>query len=411
MDLPPRPIFFNQNGMAMHDLVRDPLVSVVIVNWNYQAFVAQAIDSVIRQTYERIECVIVDNGSTDQSIEVIEKAIACDERFRLLRFDRNLGHFGGAMAALDQLKGRFVAFLDADDYYFPDFLASHIQVHLSAIKPTAFTSSNAAIVDGDGVLISGAFHRFEPGDWRFKANLPEKPQFLIGGVTQQRYDRLVTETLFGGEELGYWFWQPGSSNVMRRELIEILRPDKDKEIPFGGVDTYCLIPLFAITGATVIDESLSAYRLHEANDWGRIPQVNGVLAGNMDAYARNKVLKRLLLTTVIEKAEIISSIINPCYRYFRFLEIVVHNSGETTLLGRESAFSNQEVSEVLARKMPFFVQTWGVTTVSREFRNFMRFKELFRIMSRALKGRARAVALFKVLKNELRRVLGKKKKR
>lgn len=315
------------------------------------------------------------------------------------------------MAALDQLKGRFVAFLDADDYYFADFLASHVQVHLSAIKPTAFTSSNAAIVDGDGVLISGAFHRFEPGDRRFKANLPEKPQFLVGGVTQQRYDRLLTETLFGGEELGYWFWQPGSSNVMRRELIEILRPAKDKEIPFGGVDTYCLIPLYAITGATVIDELLSAYRLHELNDWGRIPQVNGVLAGNMDAYARNKVLKRLLLTTVIEKAEIISSIINPCYRYFRFLEIVVQNSGETTLLGRESAFSNQELSDVLTRKMPFFVKTWGVTTVSREFRNFMRFKELLRIMSRAFKGRTRAVALFKVLKNELRRLIRKKRKR
>lgn len=394
----------------MHDSIRDPLVSIIIVNWNYQRFIVQAIDSVKQQTYQRFECVVVDNGSTDQSVQVIERAIEGDERFRLLRLERNLGHYAGAMGAFEQLKGRFVAFLDADDYYFPEFLSSHIQVHLSAIRPTAFTSSNAVIVDDDGVLISGAFHRYEPNDGRFRRNLPETAQLLVGGMTKQRYDRLVTETFFGGEEHGYWFWLPGSSNVMRRELVDVLRPAKDKEIPFGGVDTYNLIPLYAITGATVVDESLSAYRLHDANDWGRIPQLNGVLAGNLDAYARNKVLKRLLLTTVIEKAEILSSIINPAYRYFRFLEIVVHNSGETALLGRDSVFSDEEVIDAMAKKMPFFVQTWGVRTVSREFRKIMRFNQLFKIMSRAFEGRARQRVLAGVLKSEIPRLFRKKKR-
>ncbi len=395
----------------MNDLVLDPLVSVVIVNWNYQAFVAQAIDSVRRQTYPRFECIVVDNGSTDQSVEAIERAIDGDERFKLLRLERNIGHFAGAMTALDQLKGHFVAFLDADDYYFPEFLLSHIQVHLSALRPTAFTSSNAVIVDSDGVFISGAFHRFEFTDERFKRNLPPTPQLLVGDMTEQRYRRLVKGTYFGGEEIGHWFWQPGSSNVMRRELVDVLRPTKDSNIPFGGVDTYFLIPLFAITGATVLDESLSAYRLHGANDWGRIPQLNGVLAGNLQAYARNKLLKRLLIATVIEKVEIISPIIDPATRYFRFLQIVVNNSGETILLGRESAFSSDEVIDAMAKKMPFFVQTWGLKWVYREFRNMMRFDELFKIMSRAFEGRTRLFVRAAVLRIEIRRWYRKKRRR
>lgn len=378
----------------MNDLIAEPLVSVVIVNWNYQQFVAQAINSVKNQTYARWECVIVDNGSSDHSIEVINRTIEGDDRFKLLSLERNIGHFAGAMTALEHTTGRLVAFLDADDYYLPQFLSSHVQVHVSAIKPTAFTSSNAFMVDSHNNLISGGLQRFDEKDERFKKNLPKKPLLLVSGVTSEYYDCLMNGTYFGGEDLGYWYWQHGSSNVLRRELIDILKPTIEGDIPFGGVDTYFLIPLSAITGATVMDTSLSAYRLHETNDWSRIPQFNGVLAGNLDAYARNKVLKRLLIATLIEKAEILSSIINPSYRYFRFLEIVFHHSGEIVLLGQESAFSSNQIIDALSKKMPFFVETFGIGSVYQEFRKMVPYKKLHLIIARNYEGRKRWRLLF-----------------
>lgn len=389
------------NESIAKPLVSEPLVSVVIVNWNYQKFVAQAINSVKNQTYVRWECVIVDNGSSDQSVEVIKRTIEGDDRFKLLSLKRNLGHFAGAMTALEYTTGRLIAFLDADDYYLPQFLSSHVQAHMSAIKPTAFTSSNAFMVDSHENLISGGLQRFDASDERFKKNLPRNPLLLATGVTPEYYDRLANGTYFGGEDLGYWYWQHGSSNVLRRELIDILKPAIDGDIPFGGVDTYFLIPLSAITGVTVMDTPLSAYRLHETNDWSRIPQFNGVLAGNLDAYARNKVLKRLLITTLIEKAEILSSIINPSYRYFRFLEIVFHHSGEIVLLGQESAFSNDQVIDALSKKIPFLVDTFGIISVYHEFRKMMPYATLHRLISRNYEGRKRRQLLLVLWNKEL----------
>lgn len=396
----------------MNAPVLDPLVSIIIVNWNYERFVTQAIDSVKRQTYPQFECVVVDNGSADRSVETIERAIEGDNRFKLLRLERNLGHFGGAMAGLDHTSGRFIGFLDADDYYFPEFLSVHMQVHLSAIRPTAFTSSNCVTVDADGVLIGGAYQRFLPTeDRRFKPNLYRTPQFLVPGMTAGTYKELTREVYFGDENLGYWFWQHGSSNVVRREMLEVLRPPRQDDPPFGGVDTYFLISLAAITGATVLERSLSAYRLHENNDWNRLPQLHGVLAGNLQAYARNKVLKRLLMATIMDKVEDISSLLNPASRIFRFLEIVVNNSGETVLLGNESVFVKDDVINATVSKIPFFVQTFGLKTTHREFRKMMSFNELFTIMSRAFDGRKRVRVRAALWKYEFRRWYRTKVKR
>ena len=151
-----------------------------------------------------------------------------------------------------------------------------------------------------------------------------------------------------------------------------------------------------------MDVSLSAYRLHETNEGSRIPQFNGILAGNLDAYARNKVLKRLLIITLIEKAEILTAMINPSHRYFRFLEIVFHHSGETVLLGRESAFSSDPIVDALVKKMPFFVNTFGMGSVYLEFRKMMPYETLRRVLSRTYEGRRRARVLFFLWERRLR---------
>jgi glycosyltransferase involved in cell wall biosynthesis len=95
--------------------VREPLVSVVIINWNYARYVADAIGSVKDQTYRNVECLVIDNGSSDRSADIIDAAIDGHAQFTLHRLPKNLGQLGAAIWSFDRLRGEFVTYLDADD--------------------------------------------------------------------------------------------------------------------------------------------------------------------------------------------------------------------------------------------------------------------------------------------------------
>lgn len=90
-----------------------PLVSVVIPNYNYARYVGQAIESVLAQTYQPIEVIVVDNGSTDGSLEVIGRY---GESCRVLP-QSDLGQSVGRNRGMQEAKGEFIAFLDADDVW------------------------------------------------------------------------------------------------------------------------------------------------------------------------------------------------------------------------------------------------------------------------------------------------------
>ncbi len=93
-----------------------PLVSVVIPCYNYEKFVAQAIKSVINQTYKRVQLIVVDDGSTDDSIRIIEK-IRGKYGFEFI-IQENKGQSAAINRGMrDYAKGKYVACLDSDDYW------------------------------------------------------------------------------------------------------------------------------------------------------------------------------------------------------------------------------------------------------------------------------------------------------
>ncbi len=69
------------------DLVSPPLVSLLIINWNYGTYIGATIDSIKSQDYPAIEVIVVDNGSTDDSRDVIAKHAGDDPRFRVVHLD------------------------------------------------------------------------------------------------------------------------------------------------------------------------------------------------------------------------------------------------------------------------------------------------------------------------------------
>lgn len=88
-----------------------PLVSAVIPTYNYGRFVARAVESVLRQTWQPLECVVVDDGSTDDTADILRQF---DGRITVVR-QRNAGLAAARNAGIEAATGSFIAFLDADD--------------------------------------------------------------------------------------------------------------------------------------------------------------------------------------------------------------------------------------------------------------------------------------------------------
>ena len=97
------------------DMVKkQPLVSVIITNYNYGQYIKEALDSVIAQTYKNIELIVIDDGSTDDSVEIIDR-FKKDHPSTVVIKQKNKGVVFARNKGLDILSGDFVLIMDADD--------------------------------------------------------------------------------------------------------------------------------------------------------------------------------------------------------------------------------------------------------------------------------------------------------
>lgn len=99
-----------------------PLVSVITPVYNAARWLPATLASVRTQTLTDWEHILVDDGSTDGSLEILETAAREDARFRVLRMERNSGPAVARNHALNAAQGRFIAILDADDLWVPEKL-------------------------------------------------------------------------------------------------------------------------------------------------------------------------------------------------------------------------------------------------------------------------------------------------
>ena len=123
-------------------------VSVIMLTYNREALVGRAIESILDQTMEDFEYIIVDNGSTDKSGEIAEAYAKKDARIRVLHIPKsNIGT--GRNAGLDAAKGEYVTFIDDDDTAEPDMLEF---LYGLAKETGAEISVCGSVKEADGVL-------------------------------------------------------------------------------------------------------------------------------------------------------------------------------------------------------------------------------------------------------------------
>jgi glycosyltransferase involved in cell wall biosynthesis len=103
-------------------VIQGKKISVIIPNYNYGHYLTQAVESVLNQSYNNLELIVVNNGSTDNSLEVL---MPYKNKIRLID-QSNLGQSGARNSGLAEATGDLIAFLDADDFWEPSKLAKQI---------------------------------------------------------------------------------------------------------------------------------------------------------------------------------------------------------------------------------------------------------------------------------------------
>jgi glycosyltransferase involved in cell wall biosynthesis len=130
-----------------------PLVSVVIPAFNAATYIRQALNSVLAQTYQEIEVIVVDDGSSDATSAVVEEFAIKDARFQLVR-QSNAGVGAARNTAIRQARGKYIAPLDADDYWFPEKLAKQVACAEQCGDETGLVYCWSTLVDKHGGFVS-----------------------------------------------------------------------------------------------------------------------------------------------------------------------------------------------------------------------------------------------------------------
>jgi glycosyltransferase involved in cell wall biosynthesis len=208
--------------------MRKPRLSVVINNYNYADYVGEAIESVLAQDCADVECVVVDDGSTDSSRAVIERYAGIKRVYKA-----NGGQLSAVQAGFAEASGDIIVFLDSDDFLHPNACREIAAGWRSGLSLLQFGLTK---IDNAGNTI---------GAW------PSEPF-------------IAADHLGFLLEYGYIPASPMSGNAFSRqylaELFAVSPPDE--RMAADGYLIYCA-PLFGGVGA--IERTLGCYRVHGRN--------------------------------------------------------------------------------------------------------------------------------------------------
>ena len=130
----------------------EDLVSVIMPVFNSSKTLAQSIDSILVQSYSNFEILIVDDFSVDDSWRIISDYMKMDSRVIGIKLSKNVGAAQSRNIGIDKATGRFIAFLDADDYWLPNKLERQIEFAIK--KKAAISHTSYKWIDSQGKELS-----------------------------------------------------------------------------------------------------------------------------------------------------------------------------------------------------------------------------------------------------------------
>lgn len=214
-------------------------VSVVIPVYGVEQYIADAVRSVLQQTYTNFELLIIDDGSPDRSIEICQQI--SDPRIKIIH-QQNRGLSAARNTGIHHAEGEYIAFLDGDDLWLPEKLEKHVD-HLESSAPVGVSFSRSAFIDETGNL--------------------------LGTYQMPKLQEITVFSLLRSNPVGN-----GSAAVVRREVFEAIQfqanLDDSKESSYfdesfrQAEDIECWLRIKIQTPWTLegIPEALTLYRVN-----------------------------------------------------------------------------------------------------------------------------------------------------
>lgn len=213
-----------------------PSITVLINNFNYGRYLRAAIDSALGQDYPEFEVVVVDDRSTDESIDILR---SYGQRITVVELDRNGGQAHGVNHGFAASRGDWVAMLDADDLFLPGKLAAVAERTASLAAGTRMIQDRVQQITAEGL------------PWG-----PPIPAALSDGDI----------TLEAARRGGIWDCPPMSGLVFAREFLEKILPQPP--LPHRVSFDHYLANLAALTGpVAALDRPFTLRRLHGNNKY------------------------------------------------------------------------------------------------------------------------------------------------
>lgn len=173
------------------------MVSLIIPIYNVEAFLERSLDSVKTQTYKDLEVILVNDGSTDNSLSIIEKYVAENPNFKAFTIE-NRGQGNARNFGLEKSVGEYVAFLDSDDYIAPNCIERLVKAAIQ--ENSDIVVCNCYDVREDGTIICESKNNITGTT----TSVFEKPQILFNRVAP--WGKLYKKSIFGSLRFEKQVW-------------------------------------------------------------------------------------------------------------------------------------------------------------------------------------------------------------
>ncbi|MFC2175519.1 glycosyltransferase family 2 protein [Bacteroidota bacterium] len=217
------------NRIAHFDaLSKEPLVSVLMPAYNTQDFISEAISSILNQTYQNWELLILDDGSTDRTLEIVQSFE--DERIRVFTHDENLGYLLSCNELFPKASGDLITFLDADD------ISEAMRLELCVAEFVSNSSLGFLTTDHNRITETG--------------------KTLSENKVQVDYDRYANEP-------DYFPYLACASIIIRKPLLNVAGDYHTFFKSIGGEDYHWLFKLSQAATGKHLAKALYHYRQHK----------------------------------------------------------------------------------------------------------------------------------------------------
>lgn len=168
---------------------QNALVSIITPSYNSALFIEETMESVLGQTYENWEMIIIDDCSTDKSLEIIQKYSSQDNRIKFFINKENLGVARSRNNAIEVSKGDYIAFLDSDDCWYPTKLEKQI-----------------LLMQRNNVLLSYSAYNIMNESSVVVGNFPVKEKITYKDVLKTSIIGTLT-MIYNAKELDKWYFK------------------------------------------------------------------------------------------------------------------------------------------------------------------------------------------------------------